>query len=781
MTVSETGTHINNDDDDFNLTNKGKDQENESTADKRLPRRKALVIAVSEYNHKEKLGQLEFCKNDGEQIYEILKSLQFEISDDHKLIGYVKYNEMRDAIFDFFSNNDTLADDLLLFYFTGHGIPISGENMCFASSEMDPDSPRRRGFPSSELTDLIQENNSIRIVEILDCCHSGANTLPTRVNRGTDEWLAMGPDDAAEKLGKDAIEKNAQSLKNQGEGRYLLGASQAIQRAYGSTEKGHSIFTFYLLEGLRGNKDSIDTKGNVTPYTLGNYIYKEIVNLPGKKKPKQKPVMKVDASGDIILASYPSFIQKKIDVSKKEYEATSYFNDGEYVKVVKICDEVLDNDHKNIIALAYKGKALFRQEKFKEAIVFFDEVLSINPSDVLILKEKGISLAKLSEDSKAIKYFDKVLEIDPSDSKTLYFKGLSLSNLSENSQAIECFDYVLKLNPNFTEALRAKGAVLENIAKELPKYPVGKDISTILYKGIQYLENENYENAIKLFNEGISLDPNSSILYNYKGDALLKLEKYEEAIKSYDEALKINPEYFDVLKDKGRVYDALGSFDKAIDCYDKAIKIRPKNAQIWFFKGLALYRLTKYDEAISCFDESLRIDIKMDDAKKYKELALGLKQKKDVTSSFGLSYENSAKTETTIKDDGKPSLISKKIKSKLVSEIYTTADSKTPIFDKSWEVVEKPRSIALDSKGFVCVTADKIESLEKKKFLIKKDYDYLYYSYVYKFDSDGNFLAKWGTYGSGDGQFKNPEGITVDSKDHVYVADRNNSRIQIWK
>jgi hypothetical protein len=54
-----------------------------------------------------------------------------------------------------------------------------------------------------------------------------------------------------------------------------------------------------------------------------------------------------------------------------------------------------------------------------------------------------------------------------------------------------------------------------------------------------------------------------------------------------------------------------------------------------------------------------------------------------------------------------------------------------------------------------------------------------YYNHrVQKFKSNGEFLAKWGTYGDGDGQFKEPTGIAVDTSGNVYVADRNQNRIQ---
>jgi len=49
---------------------------------------------------------------------------------------------------------------------------------------------------------------------------------------------------------------------------------------------------------------------------------------------------------------------------------------------------------------------------------------------------------------------------------------------------------------------------------------------------------------------------------------------------------------------------------------------------------------------------------------------------------------------------------------------------------------------------------------------------------IQKFTDKGEFILKWGSEGSDDGQFNNPYGIAVDGLGYVYVADQNNDRIQ---
>jgi len=52
-------------------------------------------------------------------------------------------------------------------------------------------------------------------------------------------------------------------------------------------------------------------------------------------------------------------------------------------------------------------------------------------------------------------------------------------------------------------------------------------------------------------------------------------------------------------------------------------------------------------------------------------------------------------------------------------------------------------------------------------------------SRILKFNKYGNFLLGWGMKGSGPGQFDTPHSIAIDG-DVIYVADRENARIQLF-
>jgi len=51
---------------------------------------------------------------------------------------------------------------------------------------------------------------------------------------------------------------------------------------------------------------------------------------------------------------------------------------------------------------------------------------------------------------------------------------------------------------------------------------------------------------------------------------------------------------------------------------------------------------------------------------------------------------------------------------------------------------------------------------------------------IVKFDKTGKFIMTWGKKGTAPGEFDTPHSLAMDSKGRLFVADRNNNRIQIF-
>ena len=70
--------------------------------DSKTGKKKALIISVSNYDNKN-IHQLDFCKNNGERMYHLLKTLGYEIPESDKIVGEVQWQTMGDTLSDFFT------------------------------------------------------------------------------------------------------------------------------------------------------------------------------------------------------------------------------------------------------------------------------------------------------------------------------------------------------------------------------------------------------------------------------------------------------------------------------------------------------------------------------------------------------------------------------------------------------------------------------------------------------------------------------------------------------
>ena len=63
--------------------------------------------------------------------------------------------------------------------------------------------------------------------------------------------------------------------------------------------------------------------------------------------------------------------------------------------------------------------------------------------------------------------------------------------------------------------------------------------STCKKRGTQFLEGNNYLDAVKNFDKAIDLDPEYSDSWYFRGRSKYFLNQYEEAIKDFDKAIEL--------------------------------------------------------------------------------------------------------------------------------------------------------------------------------------------------------------------------------------------------
>ena len=98
-------------------------------------------------------------------------------------------------------------------------------------------------------------------------------------------------------------------------------------------------------------------------------------------------------------------------------------------------------------------------------------------------------------------------------------------------------------------------------------------------------------------------------LFNAAKD-LLDSGDYEEALKVYDKIIEVNPKYAGFWKNKGIFLSTLQRPLEALECYDKGLQLDAKNAGIWYNKGFLLASLGRDKESSECLQRSIELDPK---------------------------------------------------------------------------------------------------------------------------------------------------------------------------
>jgi len=265
----------------------------------------ALVIANNQYTDPG-LAQLSAPGQDAEDFARVLRSRDIAAFEEVKILLNQPEPVVREAIDGFFSLKK--PNDLLLLYFSGHGVRDEQGALYLAVTNTNRDRLRSTGIKSDFIRESMDQSRSRRQVLILDCCNSGAYAQGSKAAVG----VTIGTSTAFEGTGY---------------GRVVLTATDATQFAWegdkiiGEQAKSNSLFTHFLVKGLEGEADQ-DGDGKITVDELYDYAYEQIVSrtpaqTPGKWSYKQQGeiVLRQRAVEEIKPAPLPSELVNALESS----------------------------------------------------------------------------------------------------------------------------------------------------------------------------------------------------------------------------------------------------------------------------------------------------------------------------------------------------------------------------------------------------------------------------------------------------------------------------------
>jgi tetratricopeptide (TPR) repeat protein len=104
---------------------------------------------------------------------------------------------------------------------------------------------------------------------------------------------------------------------------------------------------------------------------------------------------------------------------------------------------------------------------------------------------------------------------------------------------------------------------------------------TCFKKGINYLDQGKYEEALQIFERLLIGEPRNASLNYYKGNTLHKLKRYEEAIESFKLAIKFKPLEGAYYYGLASSYYAIGNGTEGIEALQKAVSAQGRQEELY--------------------------------------------------------------------------------------------------------------------------------------------------------------------------------------------------------
>ncbi|MFQ6103897.1 MAG: tetratricopeptide repeat protein [Candidatus Glassbacteria bacterium] len=139
-----------------------------------------------------------------------------------------------------------------------------------------------------------------------------------------------------------------------------------------------------------------------------------------------------------------------------------------------------------------------------------------------------------------------------------------------------------------------------------PKKMIG--IMSETERGMVLFSEGNTEEAARVFEGILELDPGNITAHNLLGLILYKLGEPEEAMLHWKRVIKLNPGYVETYRNLGSVLRKMGRLEEARDAFLEAVRLNPDYTEAYVELGVTYKRMGRDLEAREQFLKALELD-----------------------------------------------------------------------------------------------------------------------------------------------------------------------------
>jgi Tfp pilus assembly protein PilF len=153
----------------------------------------------------------------------------------------------------------------------------------------------------------------------------------------------------------------------------------------------------------------------------------------------------------------------------------------------------------------------------------------------------------------------------------------------------DCYQATLRQNDQ--EIIRICSAALKSSGLDERTRSI-----TVSNRGLGYLRDKQYDQAILDFSDALVLDPRNPYSFNFRGEAWREKGNLDRAFADFSEALRIEPAFTGAIYNRGVTFERQGDVSSARAEYRKAVTTNGDSALDKWARDRSRERLTALGE-----------------------------------------------------------------------------------------------------------------------------------------------------------------------------------------